>query len=148
MESRHFVPLTEICGAAVLRPVPLDKKAPAASRSPMVAERPILRGFTPASCDRRWIKHRVWPPRSPLHQRMDLVYNDKAQIGEELWNIKCLRISRASKDSGVIWRMPEGFFAIFPYGTGLHPHANARRGYRPPLQRSLSRINLVIDEGF
>lgn len=49
----------------VFRPVPRERNSPVRSGSPMVADRPMRRGLTPARRLRRSIRHRVCPPRSP-----------------------------------------------------------------------------------
>ena len=47
------------------RPVPDERKSPQRCGSPMVADSPMRRGFTPAMRARRSMRQSVWPPRSP-----------------------------------------------------------------------------------
>ena len=65
IDSRQVCPVDSIRGTTVLFPVPALRNSAACCGSPIVADRPMRRGLTPAIRESRSTRHRVCPPRSP-----------------------------------------------------------------------------------
>ena len=100
-------------GMIVPRPLPAARNLPASSGFPMVADRPIRRGVHPASRQRRSIRQKVCPPRSARRREWISSITMKRRSRNRDGISICLLIIRDSRDSGVIWRIPAGFFMSF-----------------------------------
>lgn len=97
-----------------------------------MAERPILRISTRHSAQ-SFDKADSLTAAITSHKRVYLVYDDETQVTEKLGYQSVLaEESIASRDSGVIWRMPEGFFSILLLWTVQRRRASARQEYAPP----------------
>ena len=138
---RQVLPLASSLGIRVCRPVPAERNLPAVSGSPIVAERPMRRGLTPASAPRRSSRQRVCPPRSPRRRECSSSITTKRRswksFGIAAWRCS----SSASRDSGVICRIPEGRFISRSLWLCATSPCQCQTGISASAQSSLRRWN-------
>ena len=142
------MPLLSMTGIMVSLPVPDERNSPVACGSPMVAERPILLGFTPASLESLSIRQSVCPPRSARSRECTSSITMKRRSPNRRAISACLRSSMASKDSGVICRMPDGFFkSLFLCDWATSP-CQCQTGMCASRHRSFRRMNWSFISAF
>ena len=139
MERRQVRPCSLTCGMTQPRPVPRERISPVSSGSPMVADRPMRRGLTPAMRERRSMQHRVCPPRSPRRSECTSSITTKRRSLKSLATAECLCMSSASSDSGVICRMPEGFLSMRALWEALTSPCQCHTGMPASAHRSFRR---------
>ena len=102
-------------GMTVPRPLPAARNFPASSGLPMVADKPIRRGEQPARAHSRSMRQKVCRPRSPRKREWisSMTMNRRSPKREGI--SMCLLMSRLSRDSGVICKIPAGLRSSFRF---------------------------------
>ena len=121
--------------------LPPESQRAAAARSPMVAERPILRGGQRRSRSRRTSWQRICRPRSvPIKECTSSITTNR-RSPKSLGRSFCRLMSILSKLSGVICRIPLGSFRALALWEEETSPCQWVRGMLPAARSSESRSN-------
>ena len=135
-------------GMTVGRPLPAARNRPAASGSPIVAERPTRRGLHPAVLQSRSIRQKVCIPRSPRRSEwISSMTINRRSLNSDGISI-CLLIISDSRDSGVICKIPAGFRSSFRFCDWGTSPCQRVTGIPASSQSSVSRPNWSLMSAF